>query len=109
MENEVMVVLCTFPDFEKARQIGAALVERQVAACINLLPAVTSIYRWKGKVVEEGEVLGVIKTTAEAYPALEAAILELHPYDTPEVLALPVWRGAEAYLKWVAGEVGKNP
>ncbi|MGB6222582.1 divalent-cation tolerance protein CutA [Haloferula sp.] len=105
MKSEVMVVLCTFPDFEKARQIGAGLVERQVAACINLLPGATSIYRWEGKIEEESEVLGVIKTTAEAYPALEAAILELHPYETPEVLALPIGRGAEKYLRWVADSV----
>ena len=107
MKSEVMVVLCTFPDFEKARQIGAVLVEKQVAACINLIPGVTSIYRWEGKIEEEGEVLGVIKTTAEAYAALETAILELHPYDTPEVLALPVGKGAEKYLAWVAGQVGQ--
>lgn len=105
MKSEVMVVLCTFPDVEKARQIGAVLVERQVAACINLLSGVTSIYRWEGKIEEAGEVMGVIKTTAEAYPALEAAILELHPYDTPELLALPVGQGAEKYLAWVAGQV----
>ncbi|MEP4077033.1 divalent-cation tolerance protein CutA [Haloferula sp.] len=109
MKSEAMVVLCTFPDFEKARQIGAVLVERQVAACINILPGATSIYRWEGKIEEESEVLGVIKTTTEAYPALEAAILKLHPYDTPEVLALPVQMGAEKYLAWVAGEVGENP
>ena len=105
MKTEVLIVLCTFPDFEKARQIGAVLVERQVAACINLLPGATSIYRWEGRIEEESEVLGVIKTTAEAYPALEAAILELHPYDTPEVLALPVVRGAEKYLEWLAGQL----
>lgn len=105
MKSEVMVVLCTFPDFEKARQIGAVLVERQVAACINLLPGATSIYRWEGKIEEESEVLGVIKTTAAAYAALEAAILELHPYETPELLALPVDRGAEKYLRWIAAGV----
>ena len=107
MKNALLVVLCTFPDFEKARQIGAVLIERQVAACINLLPGATSIYCWEGRIAEESEVLGVIKTTAEGYPALEAAILELHPYDTPEVLALPVEQGAEKYLEWVAGQVPK--
>jgi uncharacterized protein involved in tolerance to divalent cations len=99
------VVLCTFPDFEKARQIGAVLVERQVAACVSLLPGATSIYRWEGKIEEEGEVVGLIKTTASGYAALEAAILELHPYDTPEVVALSVGQGAEKYLEWVVGQV----
>lgn len=99
MEN-VIVVLCTFPDIEQARQIGAALVERQVAACVNLVPGVESIYRWEGKVKQTGEILGVIKTSR--YAELEAAILELHPYEIPEIIALPVTEGSPAYLKWVA-------
>ena len=97
---EPVVVLCTFPDLEQARQIGAALVERQVAACVNLLPGVESIYRWEGKVERAGEVLALIKTTR--YPDLEAAIRELHPYEVPEILALPVAAGSEGYLKWLA-------
>ena len=96
---EPVVVLCTFPDLDQARQIGAALVERQVAACVNLLPGVESIYRWEGKVERAGEVLGVIKTTR--YPELEAAIRELHPYEVPEILALPVVAGLPAYLAWL--------
>ncbi len=98
MEN-ARVVLCTFPDLEQARQIGAALVERQVAACVTLLPGVESIYRWEGKVERAGEVLAILKTTR--YDELEAAIRELHPYEVPEVLALPVADGATAYLKWL--------
>lgn len=102
MVSEALVVLCTFPDASKARQIGAALVERQVAACVNVVPGLRSIYRWQGQVEDDAEVLALIKTTRATYPRLEAAILELHPYDTPEVLALSVQQGAEAYLKWVA-------
>ena len=98
MEN-VMVVLCTFPDLDQARQIGAALVERQVAACVNILPGIESIYRWEGKVERAGEVLGLIKTTR--YPELEAAIRELHPYEVPEIVALPITTGLPAYLAWV--------
>lgn len=96
---EPVVVLCTFPDLDQARQIGAALVERQVAACVNLLPGVESIYRWEGKVERAGEVLAVIKTTR--YADLEAAIRELHPYEVPEILALPVAAGLPAYLDWM--------
>ena len=96
---EPVVVLCTFPDLDQARQIGAALVERQVAACVNLLPGVESIYRWEGKVERAGEVLAVIKTTH--YPELEAAIRELHPYEVPEILALPIVAGLAEYLKWM--------
>lgn len=98
---EVMVVLCTFPDLDQARQIGAALVERQVAACVNLLPGVESIYRWQGRVERAGEVLALFKTTR--YPELEAALRELHPYEVPEILALPVAAGLPAYLEWLAG------
>jgi periplasmic divalent cation tolerance protein len=105
METAV-VVLCTFPDIEQARQIGAALVERQVAACVNLLPGVESIYRWEGKVERAGEVLGVIKTTR--YADLEAAIRELHPYEVPEILALPVAEGNCSYLQWVADSCAKD-
>ena len=104
--SEVLVVLCTFPDEEKARQIGAVLVEKQVAACMNVVPGLRSIYRWEGKVQDEAEALGVIKTTPERYAALEELLCELHPYEVPEVLALPVERGAEAYLQWVGESCG---
>jgi periplasmic divalent cation tolerance protein len=93
------VVLCTFPDVERAREIAAVLVERRLAACVNLLPGVESIYLWEGKVERAGEVLAVIKTTR--YPELEAALKELHPYEVPEILALPVTAGLAGYLKWL--------
>lgn len=93
------MVLCTFPDVEKARGIAAELVERRLAACVNLLPGVESIYRWEGKVERAGEVLAVIKTTR--YPELEVALKELHPYEVPEILALPVAAGLAGYLKWL--------
>lgn len=96
-----MVVFCTFPDLDQARQIGAAMVERQVAACVNLLPGVESIYRWQGGVERAGEVLAVFKTTR--YAELEAALRERHPYQVPEILALPVAAGLPAYLAWLAG------
>jgi periplasmic divalent cation tolerance protein len=97
-----VVVLCTFPNLDQARQIGAALIETQVAACVNLLPGVESIYRWEGEVERAGEVLALIKTTR--YADLEAKIRELHPYDVPEILALPVAAGLPAYLAWLSGE-----
>ena len=98
MEN-AMVVLCTFPNLDQARQIGAALVERQVAACINLIPRVESIFRWEGEVQEAQEVLGLIKTTR--YSDLEAALRELHPYEVPEIIALPITAGLPDFLKWM--------
>lgn len=101
----LLLVLSTFPDGEKARQIGTLLVEKQLAACVNLLPGVTSIYRWQGKVESAGEVLAIFKTTATGFPALRDALISLHPYDVPEVVALKPEDAAEAYGAWVMSEV----
>lgn len=101
--TDVLVVLATFPSEESARQIGTALVSRQLAACVNLVPGVRSIYRWDGRVQEDAEVLAVIKTTSRRFTALRDALVESHPYDVPEVLAIPVAAGFEGYLAWVRG------
>ncbi|MCF7675629.1 MAG: divalent-cation tolerance protein CutA [Akkermansiaceae bacterium] len=103
--NELLVVLCTFPDSETARQLGTDLVERQLAACVNLVPGVESIYRWQGKLESSREVLAVFKTTAAAYPAFAAALAALHPYDTPEIIALRPDTVAETYRDWVLANV----
>ncbi|MCH2064136.1 MAG: divalent-cation tolerance protein CutA [Roseibacillus sp.] len=99
--SDVQVVLCTFPDLPQARHIGTLLVEKQLAACVNLIPAVESIFCWEGKISTESEVLAVFKTTAERLVELEQELLVRHPYEVPELLALPVANGSEAYLKWV--------
>jgi len=98
---QVIVVYCTFPSEEKARQIATVLVESQLAACVNLLPSVQSVYSWQGKVEHAQEVLAIIKTSAPGYAALQAKIQELHPYEVPEIIALPVQQGSPAYLQWV--------
>ncbi len=103
---EVMVVLSTFPGIESARQIGAALVEARLAACVNLCPGVESIYRWKGEVESAAEVLAVIKTTCAGFEALQTRLLELHPYEVPEIIALPAERALAAYAAWVGASVG---
>ncbi|WP_395745325.1 divalent-cation tolerance protein CutA [Prosthecobacter sp.] len=101
--NDLLIVLCTFPDHGKARETGTALVESQLAACVNLIPAVESIYRWEGKVETSAEVLAVFKTTREAWPRFERRLKELHPYEVPEIVALrPEEVGAE-YARWVGG------
>lgn len=100
--TDVLVVLCTFPDAEKARQIGTHLVERQHAACVNLLPGVESIYVWKGETCKETEVMAVIKTTRAAFARLSSELKALHPYEQPEIVALPVADGDAGYLGWVA-------
>ncbi|MFK7911639.1 MAG: divalent-cation tolerance protein CutA [Akkermansiaceae bacterium] len=104
--TEVMVVLCTFPDAEKARQIGTHLVERQYAACVNLLPGVESIYSWEGKMCKDTEILAVFKTKRSTFAQLSAELKALHPYDQPEILALPVADGDAGYLRWVSDQAG---
>lgn len=101
----MMLVLCTFPDVEQARQIGTVLVERQLAACVNLLPGVESIYRWRGKVEQAAEVLAVFKTASDVYPALVGALAALHPYEVPEIVALEPAAVADSYLAWLLAEV----
>lgn len=107
-DGRILVVLCTFPEVSQARQIGTALVEKQLAACANLVPAVESIFRWEGEVSREAEVLAVFKTTAARFGEFERELVARHPYDVPEVLALPVTAGCEAYLKWVEDETQGN-
>ena len=96
-----IVVLSTVGKAEDAERIGRALVERRLAACVNIVPAVTSIYRWKGSVEKEEERLLLIKTRAERFPALREALVALHPYEVPEVLALSIEDGHEPYLEWL--------
>jgi len=97
----VQLVFCTCPDAATAERIAGALVERRLAACVNLLPGLTSIYRWQDAVERANEMLLLIKTTAECYAALESAIVELHPYELPEVLAVEARAGLPGYLAWV--------
>lgn len=101
---ETLLVLTNCPDEATANAIALALVEEKFAACVNILPRVQSIYRWQGAVESAVEVPLLIKTTAAAYPALEAAIRERHPYDVPEIIALPITAGLPAYLNWLAAE-----
>ena len=101
---DIRLVITNCPDEETANRIALAVVEAQLAACVNILPRVQSIYRWQGAVESAVEVPLLIKTTAAAYPALEAAIRESHPYDVPEIIALPITAGLPAYLNWLAAE-----
>jgi len=101
-----LLVLTNLPDREAAERLAGALVEQRVAACVNILAPCRSVYRWKGAVQREEEHPVLIKTTAERYPALEAAIRAAHPYELPEVVAVPIERGLPAYLAWVVAETG---
>ena len=95
------MVLTTFGDEESAKRVARELVEKRLVACVNLMPQMTSVYRWEGKVCEEGEVLAVMKTTKEKYPQLEKTLGEIHPYEVPEVLAIPAVAGSDGYLDFV--------
>jgi periplasmic divalent cation tolerance protein len=101
---DTLIVLSTLPDRNAALEMAAQLVERRLAACVNVLAECTSVYRWQGKVETAAEVPILIKTTAARYPALEQAIRELHPYELPEIVAVPIRRGLPGYLQWVAAE-----
>ena len=88
-----------------AQRIARALVEERVAACVNIVPGITSIYRWKGAVEHEGEVLLVIKTIGERVEQLKARLVQLHPYELPEVVVIPIGGGHKAYLEWIADQI----
>lgn len=99
-----LLVITNLPDATSARALAGHLVEQRLAACANLLAPCRSIYRWNGKIEDAEEVPLLIKTTTERYPALEAMIRERHPYELPEIVAVPIAHGLPAYLGWVADE-----
>lgn len=101
---EALLVLTNLPDAESARALAAQLVENRLAACVNVLAPCRSVYRWQGKIETAAEVPILIKTTRAAYPRLEKIIREHHPYELPEIIALPVEAGLPGYLAWVAQE-----
>ena len=98
---EYLVVLNTCPDSETAGRIAADLVDRKLAACVQVLPGLQSYFHWDGKVDREEEHLLLIKTSSASYPALERRILELHPYELPEIIGVPVSKGLPEYLSWI--------
>jgi periplasmic divalent cation tolerance protein len=102
--DDIVVVLTSLPDRDGALKLGRDLIARRLAACVNVLAPCASVYRWKGEVETAEEVPVLIKTRAARYPEVEAAIRELHPYELPEIVAVPAVRGLDEYLQWVADE-----
>lgn len=102
------LVLCTCPDEDTARAIADLLVERRLAACVNLVPGLRSIYWWEDRVESDPEVLLVAKTRRERYAALERAVVERHPYELPEVLYVGVDTGLAGYLAWIGDYVKRG-
>ncbi|MDX9885913.1 divalent-cation tolerance protein CutA [Thauera sp.] len=105
-DSRALLVFTNMPDHDSATALAAALVEARLVACVNVLAACTSVYRWQGVVETASEVPVLMKTTLARYAALEAAIRARHPYELPEIVAVPVERGLPAYLDWVAAETG---
>ena len=99
-EDKLVVVLCTVPDEATAERLAKGLVEERLAACVNAIPGVKSFYRWQGKIESDTEVQLVIKTRADRFDALAAWISENHPYEVPEIVAIPADRVSEGYFAW---------
>jgi periplasmic divalent cation tolerance protein len=103
----MLVCLVTAPDLQTAHRIARALVEERLAACVNVVPGVRSVYRWQGAVEEAEEVLLVVKTTPERFQTLRDRVASLHPYQVPEVVGLPVQDALPAYRAWVQESVAE--
>jgi periplasmic divalent cation tolerance protein len=103
--TDVLVVLCSCGTHKEALAIGRSLIEAQLAACVNVLPSIDSVYRWQGKVETAQEALLVIKTTQQRFLALKDRITHLHTYDTPEIIAMPVAEASDKYLAWIRDQV----
>ena len=95
------VVFITAPDMEVAKVIAKELVAKKIAACVNLVPKITSIYWWDGQLQEDSEVLMIAKTKKSSFAKLKKEVQKLHPYEVPEIIALPLDEGSEAYLEWI--------
>jgi periplasmic divalent cation tolerance protein len=106
--EQVFIVMTHLPDTATAEALASALVEARLAACASLTPGVQSVYRWQGKIERANEVTLTIKTTQRHYAALEAAIRAAHPYELPEIIALPVVAGLSSYLQWVVAETSPD-
>ena len=101
MDSEYVIVFVTAPTSDDGRKIARALVREKLAACVNILPEIRSIYTWEGEVCEDDEVLLIIKTRGEIFETLSALVKEVHPYDLPEVIAVSLTAGAADYLNWI--------
>lgn len=104
--SERLLVMTTVARAEDAEYLAREVVERRLAACVNLLPPITSVYRWHGDVTREEERMLLMKTRADRFAALRDLLLEIHPYEVPEVIAVPLEAGSDGYLKWLDDQLG---
>jgi periplasmic divalent cation tolerance protein len=105
--TDAFIVFCACPNHSEASQLAQAVVSGGAAACVNIVPAVESVYRWQGKIETSQEVLLLIKTTRDRFPLLRDLIVKLHSYDTPEVIAVSVEDGSQKYLAWLGGNIAE--
>ena len=101
MRKTPLIVLCTVPDRDTAEEIANILIADNLAACVNIVPGITSVYRWENRIEQAEELMLVIKTGSKAFSALQAKIVDLHPYELPEIIAVPIQDGLPAYLNWL--------
>jgi periplasmic divalent cation tolerance protein len=106
--QQALLVLTNVPDATAAKALARRLVEQRLAACVNILPGVQSVYQWQGAIEEVSEVTLLVKTVQSRYAELEAAIRAGHPYQVPEIIALPITAGLPQYLDWITQETKKN-
>jgi periplasmic divalent cation tolerance protein len=107
--TDAVIVFVTVPSRDTGERLADALVSEQLAACVNIVGPIRSIYRWQGEICRDDEHLLLIKTTRPRYAALEARVQELHPYDVPEIIAVAVEAGSAVYLEWVRGLCTEKP
>ena len=105
-KSSYIVVFITTSSYEEARKIASALVDQRKAACVNIVPKVSSLFRWKGKIEDVEESLMVVKTRAELFPDVVSTVKSIHSYDVPEIIALPIVEGNPDYLSWLKEETG---
>lgn len=106
MDSQPLVVYCTCPDQATAEHIAETVVDERLAACVNLVSGLTSIYRWQGQIQHDAEWLLIIKTRRTVYSLLQARLCELHPYEIPEIIVLPIQAGLGDYLDWIVDNTG---
>ena len=106
--DEVLLVLTNLPDHAAAENLARVLIEEKVAACVNILGACTSVYRWQGAIENTQEIPLLIKTTQARYAAVEAVVRRMHPYELPEIIAVPLAQGLPGYLQWVRDTVSES-
>ena len=109
MQVNALICFCTCPDTDTAERLAEALVEERLAACVNILPGLRSVYRWEGGVEHADEVLLLIKTRPDRLAPLQQRLLELHPYELPELVAVETGLGLPAYLRWIADATRPEP